>query len=128
LTEQNRKKKEPTFKKVEEGLVCTAGDVILVGLPTEVERKDSAEGGIMLPIGGKGKGQKYSRTKYKWIVVTGSPLPVKDLNRLENLITKQSGTIVTSLDNATIAPIECKKCGYLNLGNSKFCSNCGNPL
>jgi hypothetical protein len=123
-----KKKKEPTFRKIENGMIFTSEGSILVGLPTEVETKGSAGGAVLFPIAGKAKGEKYSKIKYDWRVISGSPLPLQEMEVLKEPIAATSGTIVASLSNATIAPIACGKCGNLNLGNSKFCSNCGKPL
>ena len=122
------KKKEPTFRKEENGMIFTSDDYIAIGLPTEVETRTSAGGGISIR-GGKAEGEKYSKITYDWRVISGSPLPFNEMKKLRRQITITSGTVVASLDNATIvATVNCKKCGTANLGFSKFCSNCGNPL
>lgn len=122
-----QKKREPIFRKIENGMIFISGDEVLVGLPTEVETKTSAEGGISV-LKGKAAGEKYSKVKYAWYVISGNPLPIDRIKELKESIAITSGTIVASLDNAAAATVICKKCGALNLGSGKFCSNCGNSL
>jgi hypothetical protein len=124
---KKEKKKEPIFRMQENGLIMTAENMIAVGLPTEVETMDMGKGAIVLPFGGKGEGKKYKKVKYVWRIISSSPLPPKEIEKLIEPIATGSNTIVTSLDNATILPVQCKKCGKLNY-YGKFCSNCGNPL
>ena len=124
---KKEKKKEPVFRRQENGMIMTAENMIAVGLPTEVETMDMGKGAIVLPFGGKAEGKKYTKVKYDWRVISGSPLPPKKIEELIEPIATSSNTIVASLDNATILPVKCKKCGNLNL-YGKFCSNCGNPL
>jgi hypothetical protein len=123
-----QRKKEPVFRKIENGMIFISEDGILVGLPIEVETRASAEGVISVLKGGKAGGEKYSKVKYTWHVISGNPLSLEKMNELKKSIADTSGTIVTSLDNAAAVIVACKKCGFLNLGSSKFCSNCGNPL
>lgn len=122
-----KKKKEPTFRKIENGMIFSSDERIIVGLPTEIETRTEAGGGVSI-IGGKAKGVKQVKVKYDWRVISGSPLPPKEMEELKEPIAASSGTIVASLSNATVAPIKCKKCGHLNLGFSSFCSHCGKPL
>jgi hypothetical protein len=124
---KRKRKKEPTFRKQENGMVFTSENMIAIGLPTEIETRTEAGGGVSL-VGGKVKGEKYTKVKYDWRVISGSPLPPKEMKELKEPIEASSGTIVASLSNATVAPIKCKKCGYLNTGFSSFCSHCGEPL
>lgn len=144
---ESEKKKEPTFRKVENGLIFTSEYGISVGFPTEVEEMTQAEGGVLFPIGGKAKGAKYTKVKYNWQVISGSALPSDEMGKLKGLIAATSGTIVASLTNAVPVPasgaakltvtgearvvditVLCKNCGASNLKSGKFCSNCGNPL
>jgi hypothetical protein len=125
---KSQRKKEPVFRKIENGMIFISKDGVLVGLPTEVETKTLAEGGISLLKGGKAGGEKYSKVKYDWYVISGNPLPIDKINELKESIAATSGTIIASFDNAAAATVTCKKCGALNLGSGKFCSNCGNPL
>jgi hypothetical protein len=124
---KKEKKKEPIFRKQENGMILTAENMIAVGLPTEVETMDMGKGAIMLPFGGKAEGKKYTKVKYDWHVISGSPLPSKEMEELKDPIATSSGTSVVNLANVVAASSKCNKCGHLNLyGN--FCSNCGNPL
>jgi predicted RNA-binding Zn-ribbon protein involved in translation (DUF1610 family) len=146
---RKKKKEEPTFYKIENGMVFKSKDRTLVGLPTEVEEMTLAEGAVVLPIAGKAKGAKYTKVKYHWHVISGSPLPLNEMEELKKSIATTSGTIVASLDNAVPFPapafgnvgigvvgnaravevtVLCKKCGASNLKSGKFCSNCGHPL
>jgi hypothetical protein len=128
MTKPKKKKKEPTFRKIENGMVFTSENMILVGLPIEVETKGSAGGGISL-IGGGAKGEKSTKVKYEWRVISGSPLPSSEMEELKESVAVTSNTIVASLGNATIAAtVYCKKCRTPNPIYGKFCSNCGNPL
>jgi predicted nucleic-acid-binding Zn-ribbon protein len=124
--EKKEKKKEPTFRKQENGMVFTSENMIAVGLPTEIETRTEAGGGVSI-MGGKAKGVKEVKVKYDWRVISGSPLPPKEMEELKESIATSSHTIVASLDNATVAPVKCKKCGNSNF-YGKFCSYCGNPL
>ncbi len=125
-----KKKKEPTFKKIENGMIFTSEDKIIVGFPTEVETKTSAGGKLSL-LGGKAEGEKYTKVKYNWQVISGSPLPKKEMEKLKETITTTSGTIVASLGNASSinAMPKCRKCGtpLFIVGQGFKCQKCGEP-
>jgi len=125
-----KKKKEPTFRKIENGMIFTSEDKILVGLPTEVETKTSAGGKVSI-LGGKAEGEKYTKVKYNWQVISGSPLPLEEMRKLAEKITTTSGTIVASLDNASSLGEmpKCRKCGtpLFIVGRGFKCQKCGEP-
>jgi len=125
-----KKKKEPTFKKIENGMIFTSEDKIIVGFPTEVETRTTA-GGKVTVLGGKAGGQKYTKVKYDWQVISGSQLPKKEMEELKDTITSTSGTIVASLSNATVinAMPKCRKCGtpLFIVGEGFKCQKCGEP-
>ena len=126
--EEEKKKKEPIFRKQENGMIMIAENMIAVGFPKVVETMEKGKAALVIPFGaGKGEGTKYSKVEYDWHIISGSPLPPKEIEKLAEPIAISSGTIVASLDNATVLPVTCKKCGHLNL-YGKFCSYCGNPL
>ena len=127
-----KKKKEPTFKKIENGLVFTSEDIIAVGFPTEVETKTSAGGKLsFVQLGGKAEGEKYKKVKYIWHVISGSPLPREEMKELEGTIATASETIVASLDNASAinSMQNCRKCGtpLFLVGEDFKCQKCGEP-
>lgn len=125
-----KKKKEPNFAKIENGMIFTLEDKIIVGFPTEVETKTSA-GGKLSILGGKAEGEKYTRIKYNWQVISGSPLPGEEMLRLKETIATTSGTIVASLGNASSidAIPKCRKCGtsLFLVGQEFKCPRCGEP-
>ena len=120
------KKKDPKFEKMENGLIFTSEGNLFVGLPTEIETKVTGEGEVSIFKGGGSAGaEKYSKVKYDWRVITGSPLLPTEMNTLKDKIATTSGTVVTSLYNVVSPSNVCKKCGLIVSPNSKFCSNCG---
>ena len=127
---KEKKKKEPTFKKIKNGMIFSSEEKIIVGLPTEVETKTSA-GGKLSILGGNAKGEKYSKIKYDWQVISENPLPKEEMKELEYSISASSGTIVASLGNAssTYALRKCRKCGtpLLLVGKGFKCQKCGEP-
>lgn len=140
MVESNKqKKKKPTFRRIEDGMVFETedGEIIAVGFPTEVEKKTAGEGKVKLGlggVGGEGGGEKYSKVKYNWHYLTGSPLHPEQMRELDEQITSVSGTVVAGSYNSSPSglleesTIECNKCKYLNPKSNEFCSNCGNPL
>jgi len=134
--EKNKKKKKATFRKVEEGMILERedGKTYAVGLPETVEKMTGAEGGAgvsIMGIGGKVRGQQYSKVKYKWVIVSGSPLPHEEMKKADEDITATSGTIVASLSNASVFDTlpKCEKCGtpLLIVGEGFKCPKCGKP-
>ena len=110
------------------------GKTYAVGLPETVEKMTDAEGGAgvsIFGIGGKAKGQQYSKVKYKWLIVSGSPLPHEEMKKAEENITATSGTVVASLSNASVFDTlpRCKKCGtpLFIVGEGFRCQKCGEP-
>jgi hypothetical protein len=93
-----------------------------------VETKTTAGGTVVIRLGGKAKGEKYSRVMCDWTIVSDSPLLSEEMEKLIDQIATSSGTSVAAMFNAVpVAPIICNKCGSFNFGGN-FCSNCGNRL
>jgi len=131
VEKKKEEKKEPTFTKIENGMIFTSEDKIMVGLPTQVETKTKAEGALSF-LGGKAGGEKYTKVTYDWRVISGSPLPPSEMDKIQESITATSGTVVASLSNATIAAQnlpKCKKCGtpLFIVGKGFNCQKCGEP-
>jgi len=108
------------------------GKTYAFGLPETVEKMTGAEGsgGVsIIGIGGKVKGQQYSKVKYKWHIVSGSPLPDEEMKKAKDNITATSGTVVVSLSNASLFDTmpKCRKCGtpLLIIGEGFNCQKCG---
>lgn len=129
-------KKKATFRKVEEGMILESedGKTYAFGLPEIVEKMTGAEGkaGVSIKgIGGEIKGQQYTRVKYNWYIISGSPLPDQQMKELKEKITATSGTIVASLSNASSVDYmpKCRKCGtpLFIVGKGFKCQKCGEP-
>jgi hypothetical protein len=125
-----KKKKEPTFKKIKDGMVFISENKIIVGFPTEIETETSAGGKLSL-FGGKAGGKRSTRVKYNWQVISGSPLPKEEMKRLRGTISTNSGTAVDTLSNASAVNVmqRCKTCGtpLLIIGKGFKCQKCGAP-
>jgi ribosomal protein L37E len=122
------KGKEPKFVKMEDGLIFSSEGKILVGLPTEIETKVIGGGDFsLIKAGGSAGAEKYSKVKYDWQVISGSPLPQKEMETLKQTVTSMSGTYVASFNNVISSTNICKKCGVTILAKANFCSNCGFP-
>jgi len=130
------KKKKPSFRKIEDGMVFESedGEVVAVGFPTEVEKKTMGEGGVKVGaggVGGEAGAERYSRIKYDWRYLSGSPLSPEKKKEYDEQIATASGTIVA--DSANLTPLNvdvkvCENCGYKNLNPKGFCSSCGKNL
>jgi len=110
------------------------GKTYAFGLPETVEKMTGADGkaGVSIKgIGGEVKGQQYSKVKYNWHIVSGSPLPYTEMEKLKDKITTTSGTVVASLSNASLIDSmpKCKKCGtpLFMVGEGFSCQKCGEP-
>jgi len=136
LKSDKEKKKKSSFRKIEDGMVFESedGKVLAVGFPIEVEKKTAGEGGVKVGLGGvdgKGGAERYSKIKYDWHYLSGSPLPPEKKKEYDEQIATASGTIVADSANLTTMNVDvkiCKKCGYVNLNPKDFCSSCGNNL
>ena len=133
---KEKQEKKATFRKVEDGMILLGDDgkTYAFGLPEVVEKMTAGEGkaGVsILGIGGKVTGQQYSKVKYNWHIVSGSPLPYTEMEKLRDKITTTSGTIVASLSNASSVDSmpKCEKCGapLFIVGKGFSCQRCGKP-
>ena len=112
---KKEKKKEPNVEKIENCITYKSEDKVFVGFPTEVETKASA-GGKFSFLGIGAKGEKYSKVKYDWKIISGKPLPEQEMKELGEKIATTSGTIVASLSNVS------------SVDKLPKCRNCGTPL
>ena len=127
---KKEEKKEPTFLKIENGMIFTSEDKIIVGFPTQIETKTKAAGALSF-LGGKAGGEKYTKVTYDWRVISGSPLPRSEMDKIKESIAATSGTVVASLSNVIAAQsmAKCKKCGtpLFIVGAGFKCQKCGEP-
>ena len=132
MPEEKKKKKkiEPTFSKIENGMIFTSEGKIMVGFPTQIETKTKAAGALSF-LGGKAGGEKYTKVTYDWRVLSGSALPQSEMDKLKESISATSGTVVASFSNAIAAQnmTKCKKCGtpLFIIGEGFNCQKCGEP-
>ena len=127
---EDKNKKEKNVEKVENCITYKSGDKVIVGFPTEVETKASA-GGRLSFLGGDAKGMKYTKVKYDWKVISGSPLPKQEMEELRETITTRSGTLIASMTNVSSVDgmAKCRKCGtsLYFVGEGFNCQKCGTP-
>jgi len=125
-----------TFRKVEEGMILQSedGKAYAFGLPETVEKMTGVGGkaGISIKgLGGEVKGEQYTKVKYNWQIVSGSPLPYAEMETVKGTIETSSGTAVASLTNASLVDSmpRCKKCGtpLFLVGEGFNCQKCGEP-
>jgi hypothetical protein len=128
--------KKATFRKVEEGMILESedGKTYAFGFPQIIEKMTAGEGKgevSIIGIGGKVKGQQYTKVEYNWHIISGSPLPQEQMNKIKEKITTTSGTVVASLSNASMIDFmsKCRKCGtpLFMIGEEYKCQKCGEP-
>lgn len=130
MSKEEKKKKEKNVEKVENCITYRDGEKVIVGFPTEVETR-AAAGGRLSFLGGDAKGEKYTKVKYDWKVISGSPLPKQEMEEYRDKITTSSGTLVSSITNVSSfdGMAKCRKCGtpIFLVGEGLNCQKCGTP-
>jgi hypothetical protein len=131
------RKKEPPFKKVENGMIYQTedGKVVAVGLPTQIEELKAGEGkAIITMLGEKGeaKGAHYVKTNYDWKFVSDKYLTPGEVQTYGKEVADLSGTVPVTLSSSMIVnpPLNktCPKCQTLNPPTNTYCGNCGTKL